>query len=129
MRLEAAASRETIGDVTAHVPSIDCTNIIDTSRFLYDMIGLLHETSVRETCRAYQEGLATALAGVAVREATDRGITKIGLTGGAAVNTMINDTFKKVVLASGLEFMRHRLVPCGDGGIALGQVSAATARL
>jgi hydrogenase maturation protein HypF len=129
MRLEAAASRESTGDMKARVPSIDCTNIINTSRFLYDMIGLLHETSLREACRAYQEGLATALAEVAVREATDRGITKIGLTGGAAVNTIIDDAFMKVVLASGLEFMRHRLVPCGDGGIALGQVSVATAKL
>lgn len=129
MRLEAAASRERLGQGMARVPSVGCTNVIDTSRFLYDMIGLLHETSMSAACRAYQEGLAKALAEIAVREATDRGVMRIGLTGGAAINTIITDTFAKIVSASGLGFMKHRLVPCGDGGVALGQVSVAAARL
>jgi len=68
-----------------------------------------------------QAAIARGLAGMAVGEAARRGARVVGLTGGVACNAAIHETVGALVRAAGLDFVTNRSVPCGDGGISLGQ--------
>jgi hydrogenase maturation protein HypF len=51
------------------------------------------------------------------------------LSGGVFQNTLLISLVKKALAADGIEVHTHRLVPPNDGGISLGQVVIADARL
>lgn len=51
------------------------------------------------------------------------------LTGGCFQNRLLSERVGALLEEAGFEVLRHRQVPCGDGGISLGQAAVATARL
>jgi hydrogenase maturation protein HypF len=56
------------------------------------------------------------------------GLTKVpvvALSGGVFMNRILNDLLVPELEAMGLTVLRHRQVPPGDGGIALGQAVVA----
>jgi hydrogenase maturation protein HypF len=126
MRLEAIASGYK-RDSSFPKVLIKSGNVVDTTSFLYETMMLSDGMSKMDACGRYQEGLASALAQIAVEEAAARGISTIGLSGGVAINAIVVDCFTRTVSGKGLRVLRHRKVPCGDGGIALGQVAVASA--
>jgi hydrogenase maturation protein HypF len=79
-----------------------------------------------DICAGFQQRLSDALASIAIDVAKSRGIRRIGLTGGVAVNSRIVETVRKCIQEEGLEFLQHRLVPPGDGGLSLGQAVIAS---
>ncbi len=123
MRLEALAPRWSEATNTPR-PEVS-GNVVDTSGFLYELLTSWNEMSVVEASYCYQRGLVRALTQIAVDEAKRRGIDAVAITGGAAVNTIIIRAAEELVLENDLKFLRHQLVPCGDGGLALGQVCVA----
>ena len=56
------------------------------------------------------------------------GIPTIGLTGGVFANRILLHGLRQSLTKSGYEVLTHRIVPCNDGGLALGQASIAAAR-
>jgi hydrogenase maturation protein HypF len=74
----------------------------------------------------------TLVAGMADR-ACDRadtdGLRQVGLTGGVSFSAPITRWVKETVEGRGLEFVGHRLISNGDGGISTGQNAIAGARL
>jgi len=62
---------------------------------------------------------------VAFEEASERNITKIGITGGVAYNLPIVRMVKDASEKQGLTLITHNNVPCGDGGISVGQNAIA----
>lgn len=49
----------------------------------------------------------------------------IALSGGVFMNRILNDLLVPELEARGLTVLRHRQVPPGDGGLALGQAVVA----
>jgi hydrogenase maturation protein HypF len=62
----------------------------------------------------------------AVREcAGPAGIGTIGLTGGVFVNRLVLDGLRNILTDKGFEVLTHAVLPCNDGGLALGQAVIA----
>ncbi len=78
---------------------------------------------------AFHNGLAGALvrAAGAVRER--EGLRIVALSGGTWQNLLLLRRTRRLLLEAGFEVLTHRRVPANDGGIALGQVVVAAARL
>ena len=74
-----------------------------------------HDAVVRATVRAAADTAAAA------------GITTVGLTGGVFVNRLLLTGIAAGLRSRGLEVLTHRVVPCNDGGLALGQAAVAAA--
>ncbi|MFI9722192.1 carbamoyltransferase HypF [Streptomyces sp. NPDC052396] len=59
----------------------------------------------------------------AARERT--GVGTVALTGGVFVNAVLEEECHRGLVERGFTVVRHRAVPCGDGGLALGQCLVA----
>ncbi|MCX8204781.1 MAG: carbamoyltransferase HypF, partial [Candidatus Nezhaarchaeota archaeon] len=81
-----------------------------------------------DVAAAVEGAVARGLAELAIEASRDYGVSVVGFTGGVAYNRRITKTVRGVVEGEGLKFLRHVKVPCGDGGISLGQAVVAAAR-
>jgi len=105
-------------------------NILGTSEAFAEVKTLLTKgTSRKNLAASFQRGLAEGLAEIATRAANQRGINFIGFSGGVAYNEAMTRIIRKHVEKEGLTFLRHRILPCGDGGLALGQAVMGAAKL
>ena len=66
-----------------------------------------------------------SMADIACDNAISRGISTVGLTGGVSYNAPICRMVEEAVTSRGLRFIMHGKVPCGDGGISVGQAAIA----
>jgi hydrogenase maturation protein HypF len=73
--------------------------------------------------------LARTFAEQACELARDVGVDTVGFSGGVAVNAAICATVEDVVRKSGLKFVTNHKLPCGDGGVSLGQAVLAARAL
>ncbi|MEM3027177.1 MAG: carbamoyltransferase HypF [Candidatus Bathyarchaeia archaeon] len=100
--------------------------VLKTSRMVKAVLELRNLYRRNDLACAFQKALGMGLAEMAVRVARDRGIGIIGFTGGVAYNEAINQVIRRRVEGEGYRFLRHELVPCGDGGLSLGQAAIAS---
>ena len=70
-----------------------------------------------------------ALAEAVVEVAREIAEPKVALTGGCFQNRLLGERTARALRRAGFEVFFQRQVPAGDGGIALGQVAVAAARL
>ncbi len=70
-----------------------------------------------------------ALAGAIVELARRVGEPRVALSGGCFQNRLLTERALRGLEAAGFEVLLHRRVPANDGGISLGQVAVAAARL
>jgi hydrogenase maturation protein HypF len=76
----------------------------------------------------FHGGLAASVVEVCLRVRDERGVNAVALSGGVFQNTRLLAAVGDGLAAAGFEVLRHRQVPCNDGGISLGQVAVAGAR-
>ena len=57
------------------------------------------------------------------------GLNRIALSGGVFLNAILTAEVETRLVESRFEVYRHRLVPPGDGGLSLGQLAVAAARI
>ncbi len=98
---------------------------LDQSKLLLELIDYLEELSSSDLAATSQRALGEGISRIAVEIADKLGITKIGFTGGVAVNEGISRTIRGTVEDTGHEFVTNTKVPPGDGGVALGQLWVA----
>jgi hydrogenase maturation protein HypF len=78
---------------------------------------------------AFHAGLASRLATTAIGFARRLRLSEVALTGGCFQNRVLLEGVAGRLAAAGLVALRHRRVPPGDGGLAVGQAAIAAARL
>jgi hydrogenase maturation protein HypF len=76
----------------------------------------------------FHEAVARVLTDVAVAAARRRGVTGVVLSGGCFANRRLLGRAVALLEAAGLRVLLQRVLPCGDGGIALGQALVAAYR-
>ncbi len=75
----------------------------------------------------FHHAVIRATARAAAHCAGDAGIRTIGLTGGVFANRILLQGLRRTLRQTGHEVLTHRIVPCNDGGLALGQATIAAA--
>ncbi|MEO8197765.1 MAG: carbamoyltransferase HypF [Thermoanaerobaculia bacterium] len=85
------------------------------------------EAVPRMAARFHQALVDGALA--VARLAAGEGIARVALSGGCFQNRLLSERLAASLRADHFEVLLHRAVPPNDGGIALGQIAVAAARL
>jgi hydrogenase maturation protein HypF len=122
MKLESVAKK---GVYNVDLPVICKRGVLDTTNMLYDLYQRLDTHDVCDLAYSIEDALALGVAELVVSSAKKRKIDVIGLSGGVAYNEHITGRISEVVKDCGLEFITHNRVPCGDGGVSLGQAVVA----
>ncbi|MCK5799006.1 MAG: carbamoyltransferase HypF, partial [Deltaproteobacteria bacterium] len=147
MRVEAAAARalregkriiplggEAVADalvVASEGRDVAAPRLILDSRVLIRDLAsrVVKGETAGDLAAAFHEGISRLFAAAAVRVAEAEGLERVVLSGGSFVNRFFLTRVGALLSESGLRVYRHRLVPSGDGGLALGQAAIANAQL
>ncbi len=104
--------------------------IIQTTPLLHKCLQLKQDSnSIVDIAASAIKCLSLAIADLAIEKALEKGIRKIGLSGGCSYNRLIVKTIKDRVEAHELTFLQHEKVPPGDAGISIGQAIHGAAYL
>jgi hydrogenase maturation protein HypF len=128
MKLEAAAvgGSPSMTNLPIEVEEQKGALMLKTSQMIRELLKLRSKNRRGDLAYAFQEALAEGLAKMALKTAEDRELRVVGFTGGVANNNFMTGTIRRRVEAGGLSFLHHHLVPCGDGGLSLGQAAVAS---
>lgn len=90
--------------------------------------GLRSGVDRADLAAGFHQAVVRATAVAAGNCADAAGISVIGLTGGVFGNRLLLQGLRESLTNSGYEVLRHRIVSCNDGGLALGQATIAALR-
>ena len=132
---QAAIELEQIADRTETIgyrPVIDEADdrlLIRGDRFVADVVRDLRAGVPEPVIAArFHNGIADAVVATceAIRDQT--GTSTVALSGGVFLNRLVLTAAQRGLRQTGFEVLRHRQVPCNDGGISLGQAVIVAAR-
>ena len=129
MKLEAIARRS---DIQLDMEFIKSSygQVLDTTHLLLQIIELREKGLNRsELAYAAQQSIGRGLAEIACEVAKEEGILHVGFSGGVALNRIITKSIANHIQENKLVSIFHSFVPLGDGGVSVGQVATAAARL
>lgn len=99
--------------------------VLETS----DLLGAIYENrlrfSVADLAYSVHAYLARGLGELAVEKASRHGVGVVGFSGGVAGNSILASLLREIVESAGLDFVVHKEVPVGDGGVSFGQAVVA----
>ena len=129
MKLEALAARN-VKDAYAFGLRADGPFEIDWRAMVEGIVNdLLAGAEAAYVAAKFHNTVARSLVAAVRRARETTGLATVGLSGGCFANRYLTARLTEGLLAEGLEVLRHRDVPCNDGGVALGQAAVAAARL
>ena len=100
--------------------------VLDPAPVIAGLVEGLHAGADRAGLAAgFHDAVVRATAATAGSCARAAGISTVGLTGGVFVNRLLLDGVGKALTDNGFDVLTHALLPCNDGGIALGQAVIA----
>ncbi len=122
MKLEAYAmkGKDTL-DIPVLIENQDGRYMLDTTSIMEAVYLAKSEHAPHDIAASAQGAIARGLCEMAVKVAKDKKTDVIGFSGGVAYNGAIVGAARKIAEDEGLEFIVHAKVPCGDGGISLGE--------
>ncbi|MBI5706415.1 MAG: carbamoyltransferase HypF [Armatimonadetes bacterium] len=134
MRLEAAAARGTALDieppVVARETGSGTLRELDGPTLFVRLCRMKQEgASTNDLAATAQRTFAKGMAQMAIDAAREWGIGGVCLSGGCVVNDAIASRLQESFEAAELGFFMNSVVPCGDGGVALGQAAVAASRI
>jgi hydrogenase maturation protein HypF len=118
IKLESAAVKG--NDVLNMKPMIK-GNALGTTQMLHAVFESVGKASVADLAYSAHAYIAQGLASLAVDKALEQGVKAVGFSGGAANNQILTKVMRRTVEAGGLQFLVHKAVPAGDGGVSFGQ--------
>ncbi len=128
MRLEAAARGGRDLGYTPPLIVLDGRLVVDTRRLLEWVLEDVEGYQLADIATTIQKALGRAMGEAAARLAKNTE-PQVLVTGGAAVNTYIVRGIRESLREHGLELLLQKRLPPGDGGVAIGQVMVAAARI
>jgi len=126
IKLEAFASggREDL-EVPIVIKKIDGRHVLDTTTIMDAVLTLKEDHPPRDVAASAQRALSDGLAEMAARAARRKKMGAIGISGGAACNDAIVRNLRRKIEENGFSLFTNEKVPCGDGGVSLGQACIA----
>ena len=105
---------------------VTADGILDYRPVISGLVAALREgVAVGRLAARFHDAVADALTVLVAGIAARTGVRTVGLTGGVFQNVLLTKACRTRVEAAGLEVLTHRLIPCNDGGLALGQAVVA----
>jgi hydrogenase maturation protein HypF len=108
------------------------SGVLDPTPVIIGLVdGIRGGVATATLAAAFHDAVISATVRVAAECALATSIPTIGLTGGVFANGLLLEGIRNGLQDRGFEVLTHRVVPCNDGGLALGQavVAAANHRL
>lgn len=128
---QAAVELEHRARSALHPPVLDFTvgdGVLDPAPVIVGLVEHLRAgVAVAELSAAFHHAVIRATVGAATECARAAGISTIGLTGGVFANRLLLDGIGAELVDRGYDVLTHQVVPCNDGGLALGQAAVARA--
>jgi hydrogenase maturation protein HypF len=129
-KLESLAMQSPAG-IGAYPCEILTADLVELSwRPLWDGVlsDLSRQVDRTVVARRFHNGLAVAVVEMAVRLADREGLDTVALSGGVFNNRLLLEGVIDGLSGRGLRVLSHSVIPCGDGGLSLGQATVALAR-
>jgi hydrogenase maturation protein HypF len=102
--------------------------VLDPAPVIVGLIaGFRAGVAAADLAAAFHDAVTRATVAAAAECALTTAIPTIGLTGGVFANRLVLEGIRNGLQELGFEVLTHRLVPCNDGGLALGQAVATAA--
>jgi hydrogenase maturation protein HypF len=102
--------------------------VLDPAAMLAALVGGLRSGRSRDLLAlGFHLWVARAVADAACDLGERSGVRHVGLTGGVFANSLLTRACTALLTESGFTVVRHRVVPCNDGGLSLGQAVLAAA--
>lgn len=86
---------------------------------------IMHKGEPAQVALKFHQTISSMVARVCADLAARTGTRRVALSGGCFQNSLLTDLCMRTLIAVGLTPIIHSLVPCNDGGVALGQAVAA----
>ena len=129
IELEQLAERDHPGAYPARVDSGAGGHVVQGSDLVAGVLADLRSGVDRSRIAArFHRGLARAVVEVCGALRGETGLGTVALSGGCFANVILLEAVSDGLRKEGFEVLRHRQVPCNDGGISLGQAAVAAAR-
>ncbi|MFJ5775249.1 carbamoyltransferase HypF [Streptomyces sp. NPDC093094] len=128
VELEAAALRAPAGDTTAYPFGLldDACVTADPAPLVAAVVADLRAGAGQAVVAArFHRGVAALVHRMCGLARERHGLDTVALTGGVFANTLLSSACAAALREDGFTVLRHRLVPPGDGGLALGQLMVA----
>ncbi|SHH53190.1 carbamoyltransferase HypF [Streptomyces sp. 3214.6] len=133
VELEGAALHAPAEDTTAYAFALHASQEngggvvrADPAPVLAAIVGDLRAGAGPDVVAArFHRGVNGLVHRVCVRARERHGLDTVALTGGVFANTLLSSACAATLRDDGFTVLRHRLVPPGDGGLALGQLMVA----
>ncbi len=88
---------------------------------------ILSEVSTETIALRFHRSVADLVASTCAAVRANTGLSRVALSGGVFQNRLLTGLVVPRLSALGFEVLRHRRVPCNDGGLSLGQAVIADA--